>query len=184
MMSMDQDREREGQFLQIFLRNEEDLKCYARALLPSWEAVDDVMQEVSLIVWRKMDQLRDPSEFLPWAKVIVRFECLKARRTVARDRHWFSDEVFELLADHEFDPDEDLLTREREALESCLGKMDKAQRELVLLPYRGHGGVSQLADETGRPANALYKKIRRLREKLTQCVCQQLAGPGLEGGRI
>jgi len=46
-------------------------------------------------------------EFLPWAKVIVRFECLKARRTVARDRHWFSDEVFELLAEEETSPAEE-----------------------------------------------------------------------------
>jgi len=40
---MSESRQKEGQFLQIFLRNENDLKSYARALLPTWAAVDDVM---------------------------------------------------------------------------------------------------------------------------------------------
>tara|TARA_R110002096_G_scaffold4501_19_gene21177 strand:- start:11502 stop:12047 length:546 start_codon:yes stop_codon:yes gene_type:complete len=178
---MEADRQREEQFLQIFLGNEEDLKCYARALLPTWEAVDDVMQEASLVMWRKLDQLRDPSEFLPWAKVIVRFESLKARRTAAKDRHCFSEAVFELLADQETEPTEEQLGKERAALESCLGKMDSAQRELVLLLYRGHGAVAKLASESGKPVNSLYKKIRRLREKLTRCVSEQLRSSTIRG---
>lgn len=56
------------------------------------------MQEASLVMWRKLDQLREESEFLPWAKVIVRFESLKARRTFARNRHQFGDDILELLA--------------------------------------------------------------------------------------
>ena len=181
---MSESRQKEGQFLQIFLRNENDLKSYARALLPTWAAVDDVMQEASLVMWRKPDQLQNDDEFLPWAKVIVRFECLKARRTAARDRHWFSDEVFDLLADSESESGtaDDELLAEREALDGCLGKMDESQRELVLLLYRGHGEVADLAEESGRSVNALCKKIRRLREKLGKCIGEQLLtiSPGKE----
>ncbi|MEM1296066.1 MAG: sigma-70 family RNA polymerase sigma factor [Verrucomicrobiota bacterium] len=181
---MESDRQREEQFLQIFLKNEDDLKGYARALLPTWEAVDDVMQEASLVMWRKMDQLRDPSEFLPWAKVIVRFESLKARRTAAQDRHYFSEAVFELLADEEEELSEEQLGKEREALERCLGKMDSAQRELVLLLYRGHGSVAKLAGESGQSVNSLYKKIRRLREKLSQCVSEELRRSTIQGEAV
>ena len=77
----------EEKFLRVFLQNEDDLRSYCRALLPTWEAVDEAMQEASVVMWRKLGQLRKESEFLPWAKVIVRFESLKARRTFARDRH-------------------------------------------------------------------------------------------------
>ncbi len=132
----------------------------------------------------KPDQLQNDDEFLPWAKVIVRFECLKARRTAARDRHWFSDEVFDLLADSESESGtaDDELLAEREALDGCLGKMDESQRELVLLLYRGHGEVADLAEESGRSVNALCKKIRRLREKLGKCIGEQLLtiSPGKE----
>lgn len=57
------------------------------------------MQEASVVMWRKLGQLESADGFLPWAKVIVRFESLRLRREHARDRHLFSDEVFELLAD-------------------------------------------------------------------------------------
>ncbi|MEM9159973.1 MAG: sigma-70 family RNA polymerase sigma factor [Verrucomicrobiota bacterium] len=166
---------RDEQFFQTFLKHEEDLKVYARSLLPTWEAVDEAMQEASLVIWRKYDQLRRSEEFLHWAKVIVRFECLKARRTHARDRHTFSDDVFDLIAEEEPATDEVSLVREREALETCLGNLEPNQRELVLLPYRGHGSVAQLATQSGRTTNSLYKKIRRIREILTKCVSRRLS---------
>ncbi len=178
---MNNKNDREEQFLQVFVRYEDDLKAYARALVPTWEAVDNVMQEASLVIWRKMDQLGDPSEFVPWAKVIVRYECLKARRTAAMDRHCFSTEVLELLADQDAAYDEDKMALERVALNQCLGGLGAAQKELVLLLYRDHGGVASLAAKSGRTVNSFYKQIRRLRQKLTRCVGRKLADPTFIG---
>ncbi|MFT5128311.1 MAG: RNA polymerase sigma-70 factor (ECF subfamily) [Rhodothermales bacterium] len=161
-------------FLRLFLRNEDGLRGHSRALLPNWDAVSEVMQEASVVMWRKLDQLRNKSEFLPWAKVVVRYEALKARQTVARDRLCFSEDVLELLGAEERDEGE-RLAREREALTGCLRKLDPAQKELVLLPYHGHGAVTELANQSGRTGNSLYKKIGRLRQKLTLCVQRQLA---------
>ena len=171
----------EEKFLRVFLQHEDDLRAYARALMPTWEAVDEVMQEASVIMWRKLDQLQKESEFLPWAKVIVRFESLKARRTFARDLLQFSDEVFELLAASDLRSDAEDLEGERAALSRCLAKLDSRQKELVLLPYRSHGAVLDLANESGRTVNSLYKKIGRLREKLGQCIERQLGSQTLEG---
>ena len=171
----------EEQFLRVFLKSENDLRSYARALLPTWDAVDETMQNASVVMWRKLDQLRDESEFLPWAKVIVRFEALKARRTVARDRHQFGDDVFELLAADDFSDDEAAMENERNAMTGCLGKLDPAQRELILTPYRGHGAILELATQSGRTVNSLYKKIGRLREKLAQCIEHELASTGMKG---
>lgn len=172
---MPDDRTSNELFLKVFLQNEDDLRAYARALLPNWEAVDEVMQEASVVMWRKLDQLQNEDEFLPWAKVIVRFEALRARRTYARDRHQFGDDVFELLAADESAPDQEGLLRERSAMKDCLASFDAAQRELILLPYRGHGSVIELAESSGRTVNSLYKKIGRLREKLAQCIEAKLA---------
>lgn len=49
-------------------------------------------------MWRKLAQLESADGFLPWAKVIVRFEALRLRREHARDRQIFGDAVLELLA--------------------------------------------------------------------------------------
>mgnify|MGYP001801209965 CR=1 FL=1 len=53
--------------LRGFVEHEDILRAYARSLLPLWEAVGEVMQEASVVMWRKLDQLRNESEFLPWA---------------------------------------------------------------------------------------------------------------------
>ncbi|MEM7697262.1 MAG: sigma-70 family RNA polymerase sigma factor [Verrucomicrobiota bacterium] len=161
-------------FLRLFLQYEEDLRAYARSLLPNREFLAEVIQEASVIMWRKLDQLEETDQFLPWAKVIVRYEALKLRQKVARDRLSFSEKVYELLAADDED-DGDPLEQERAAMESCLSQMEPEQRELVLLPYLGHGSVARLAEKSGRTENSLYKKIGRLRTALAKCIGSQLS---------
>ena len=76
----------EGKFLRLFVHHESILRAYARARLPDWEAVDDVIQEASVIMWKKLGQLDNEDGFLPWAKVIVRYEAMAALRVRAKDR--------------------------------------------------------------------------------------------------
>ena len=56
-----------------------------------WNAVDDVMQMVSLVMWRKWHEFDGGSDFMLWARVITRFEVLEAIRSVPR--HLFVDEA-------------------------------------------------------------------------------------------
>jgi RNA polymerase sigma-70 factor (ECF subfamily) len=39
-----------------------------------------------------------------------------------------------------------------------------------LAPYRGEGPIQDIAKLAGKSANALYKQLGRLREKLSDCV--------------
>lgn len=165
----------ESDFLRLFVKSEEALRALARVLLPTWEAVDEVMQEASVVMWKKLGQLESADGFLPWAKVIVRFEALRLRRDHARDRHVFSDAVFELLAVESADVPEARWERERAALRDCLSQLKPPHRELVLAPYAGDGRVTRLAEQSGRSVNSLYKLLGRLREKLLQCVEAKLA---------
>ena len=67
----------EVDFMRMFLKHENALRAFARSLLPDWDAVDDVLQDASVIMWQKLSQLDDEDGFLPWGKVIVRFRCYK-----------------------------------------------------------------------------------------------------------
>lgn len=165
----------EPDFLRLFVKHEEALRAYARVLLPNWDAVQEVMQEASVVMWKKLDQLESAEGFLPWAKVILRFEALRLRRNFARDQHVFSDEVLELLARDAEAVEEDRWERERRALEHCLNQLAAHHRELVLSAYGGSYQVVQLAEATGRTANSLYKQLGRLRTSLARCVKNRLA---------
>ena len=164
--------------MRMFVTHEPELRAFLRTLLPSWESVDDVLQEASVVMWKKLDQLEDEEGFLPWAKVITRFEALHARRTVARDRLVLSEETMELLAEESIEAESGQGDLERKALNLCLQKLSQEHRKLVLLPYRSPGALKNLAEETNRSVNSLYKLLGRLREKLRLCVERELMAEG------
>ncbi len=172
------DGDKEAEFMRLFVAHEPELRAFLRTLLPTWEAVDDVLQEASVVMWKKLDQLEDEDGFLPWAKVIVRFKALQARRTFARDRLVLSEETVALLAEEALELGSDQVGRERKALDTCLQKLSDEHRKLVLLPYREPGGLTELAQRTDRSANSLYKLLGRLREKLRLCVERELIAEG------
>lgn len=161
-------------FEALFESHELAFRVYAKVMLPSWDAVDEVMQSASLVMWNKMEDLDSASGFLPWGKVVVRFTALKYLRNQSRDKLVFDPELIEFLAE---EPEEDLaeeLEGRRVALSQCLEALGKECRELVLSPYQGHGYLTELAAASGRTRNSLYKQIRRIRAKLEQCVHQQV----------
>lgn len=169
------DEPADERFLRLFVTHEAALRAYARALVPTWDAVDEVIQEASLVIWRKLDQLETPEGFLPWAKVIVRFEALRARRNFARDRLVFSEELMTKLAESSHEPEADDLILEKAALQRCLCKLSPTNQELLLAPYGGSGKIKELAGQSPRTVNSFYKLLGRLRAKLQHCVERELA---------
>lgn len=83
----------EENFVQLFAANERHLRAFVRPTGLDWTAVDDVVQTISLVMWRKWDTFDPVTDFMRWARVIARFEVLKFRRTMARDRHVFTDDL-------------------------------------------------------------------------------------------
>ena len=164
----------EADFMRLLLRHENALRAFARSLLPSWDAVDDVLQDASLIMWQKLAQLEEEDGFLPWGKVIVRFHCLRYHEKQRKRGAVFSEELITMLADEAERIGKAEHDARRRALETCLQKLSEPQRELVLAPYLHHGRITELANLGGMSANALYKKLGRLRERLRQCVRERL----------
>lgn len=176
-------KDNDGLFLRLFVRHEQALRAYARVIVPTWDAVDEVIQEASVVMWRKLDQLDSHENFLPWAKVIVRFEALRARRNFARDRLVFSEELLSMLADEVAETQEEELEREKAGLMRCLKKLTPAYQELLLAPYTGSGRVKELAEQSGRSINSLYKLLGRLRAKLQGCIEHELSVAARQTGR-
>jgi hypothetical protein len=54
----------QSDFVRLLMRNEPALRAYSRSLLPDWHLVDEVIQEASVTMWEKFDQLRDEAGFL------------------------------------------------------------------------------------------------------------------------
>ncbi len=164
-------------FIKLYTKNEARLRNFVRSMVPTWESVDEVMQEASLVMWRKFDQFDPETEFLKWSQVVCRFEALKCRRRKARDRHVFSEDLLEMLATEIEEEEEELFVREKQALRLCLQKVKEPHRELLLASYAKGAKIKEVAEASGKSPTSVYKLLNRVREKLHDCITTQLQVP-------
>lgn len=161
-------------FTRLFLLNERKVRAFLRVLMVSDEGVDDVLQEVALVAWRKFSELNDGEDFGLWVCVVARYEVLKWRRKHARDRLVFSEDTLKLLSTDEL-ANVERREQEHDALDRCLQKLSMPERALVMSVHTPGSSVARIAEETGRKAKSLYRQVSRLRLALLDCVKTRLA---------
>ena len=66
-------------------------------------------------------------------------------------------------------------TIRREALEVCLGKLPRAQRQLILQAHGPGARLNEIAAQAGRSEQAFYKTMQRLRASLLDCITRTIA---------
>jgi RNA polymerase sigma-70 factor (ECF subfamily) len=162
--------------VQLFARNERHLRAFVRSMGLDWNAVDDVVQTVSLVMWRKWQEFDPSTDFMRWGRVIARFEVLKFRRTMARDRHVFTGDLMDLLADASEEQEFHLSSDQyRSALGECLDQLPEKSRSLISAAYQGDRTIREIAESMGKSATALYKTLDRIRKGLQVCIENRLA---------
>lgn len=166
------------QFLRLYVSQEEALLGFVRTLVPSREDAREVMQEVAVVLWQRLGDLDDLANFRPWAFGVARFKAMAWLRDRNRDRLVFDEDVLELLAD-EVTEHADVYEAERRALESCVEKLDPAQRKLLDAAYAPGARIDALAAAAGRSPMSFYKALHRIRLALMNCTHRMLAQEGL-----
>jgi len=164
----DFDSVKHDSFLRLYASHEPALRGFVRSLVPTRSDASDIMQEVAITLWKKFGELDDPGNFRPWAFGVARYEVLTWRRDMARDKHLFSADLSNLLAD-EAETRSDQSEDQRRALEFCLKKLPEERESLMRRAYDGETRIDSLAAEMNRTAMSLYKVLHRLRMKLVTC---------------
>lgn len=161
--------ERYHNFSKLFTKHEGPLRVFVLSLLRSLDDVDEVMQEVGVVAWTKFDHFDPNTNFMAWIVTIARFEVMGFRKKKARDRLVFSDEVINLLA-QDTEEQSSLRAEQRQALSTCLQKLPDAQRQLILHASMPGRTMKQIAEDAGLSANAVYKRVDRIKAVLFHCV--------------
>lgn len=174
---MDDSADNHEAFLELLLRHEPMVRAAIRAVVRRAEDVDEIMQAVSLVAWRKFDSLTDYEGFGSWACVIARYEVLKFQRGRARDRFVLDEVLVEQILE-EAVSDGDARRKRLSLLERCLEKLPEARRKLLLQAYSPGCTTRALAEQLGKSEDALYQLLRRLRMELKQCVEYGLSNEG------
>lgn len=174
----DSDPSRHDSFLRLYVQNEEALRGFVRSLVPTLDDAREVMQEVAVVLWKKFDKISSTDDFRPWAFGVARLEALQYLRKKGRDRHVFSDQALDFLA-AKAESNADNWEDERKALEACLNKLPKEQRDLVEQAYAPATRIDELAESMGRTAMSLYKALHRIRTALISCTDDEMKQQGV-----
>ena len=108
------------------------LRPYAMLMLRDADAADDVLQDVLLVIYRKLATLREPRAFATWARRIASREIFRALRGL-RAHQQLHDELPPDLPDNSDPPNppDDLLQR----LPGLLERVSPASRAVLALHY-------------------------------------------------
>jgi RNA polymerase sigma-70 factor (ECF subfamily) len=164
-------------FLGLLLRHEGQVRAAIRAVVHRSEDVDDVMQAVSVVAWRKFETLTEPSGFGRWICMIARLEVLKFQRSRARDRFVLDESLVERIMEEGETENAERAQRLR-LLESCLRRLPESRRHLMLQAYTPGCTTRAMAERFGRSEDSLYQLLRRLRLELRACMVRSLSEEG------
>lgn len=168
------DSERMAQFVELYSEHYPRLQYYVMALLPTANDAADVLQEASLVLWKKFDSFEIGTNFFAWACAIARYQTMKYYDRNKRSARLFDTSTLEKLSTDAMAA-ADSQSTPLEVLESCLSHLPDSDRQLIRRRYEPKITVNQIAEEIGLTANLVSKSLGRIRRALLRCVERKLA---------
>ena len=155
----------------LFVRHENSIRAFVRALQPSLADADDVMQETFLTISRKASSFEPGTNFVAWACGIARLKVLENFRQKKR-ANVLSEAAISALAEDAPSPES---LREREdALEGCLEKLAPKVRDLLWRRYSRRQSSDEMAEAAGMTSNAVRVALSKARVALRDCISSQI----------
>ena len=149
------------------------VRIYIASAVGQSHLIDDIVQEVATIVTEKFEDYDPAFEFSRWALGIARNRVSKSIRTKMRDRHVFSSEMIDELADivAELQPEAEA---RKAALRDCLEGLKGRTRRIIEMRYQWGREVQKIAEELGMSRVAASAVLMRGRRALGDCIESRL----------
>ena len=164
--------------MRLLMANERRIFAYVLTLLPNVADAEDVLQETSIVLWRKFPEYQPGSDFTSWAYRIAHNLVRNSRAKQHRCRVKFDEELLAAVAaDAEYMCEE--LDLGRSVLVECINELPPGDRELLTLRYDAGATIKSVAAAVGRSAEGMYKAMRRIHDVLHDCVCRRLKSEGI-----
>lgn len=156
-------------FVAHFVRHQSSIYSFISTIVPNSMDVDEIMQDASLVMWKKFSQYSEGTNFRNWAFQVAKFTAMNHIRKVKRDRHVFTTQLVELLASDMETHGTELEAR-RSAFRLCVTKLKENDRDLLAGCYSENQSIKQFASRLDRTPNSVYKQLNRIRRDLLTCI--------------
>ena len=153
-------------FTRLLVSNQRRIYGFIFTLVHDHSTTDDVLQEVTTLLWEKFETFEIGTDFGAWSMRVARFKVLEWRRGQQRLPLPIEDELLHELAGKAETAQLDGDLGRQEALEHCLGKLGERDRSLLDERYQQRTPVSRMAELRNRTRDAVYKILARIHRDL------------------
>ena len=167
------DGEQHARFVALLCQSYRSLYSFAISLGADVHQADDLMQEVSILLWEHFEEFDLQTSFVRWGRTFVRNAFRNHCRSFWKKRFVFSPDVIKQLAQTQYEAEE-LLELRLSLLRRCLRLLPRADRNLVKSYYGQRTTASGIARKAGRTPAAIRKALSRIRMKLSACIDRQM----------
>ena len=165
--------------LRLFSQHQRWLFGYLMSLLGNANDAEDVMQEVSVVMWQQHHKFEVGTNFVSWLSVIAYHQVQRFWREKKKRKKFFTGKTAEQLA-VTITEEYEYLEARRRALGECVERLADSDRQLVSRCYGERSmTMKSVARELQRPEGTVYKAMGRIRKALLQCINRKLSAEGI-----
>ena len=171
----------QSRFEELWSENESVIRRYVWSLRPGSCAIEDILQETSIALWRKFDAYDTTRPFAAWGCRFALLQVLKHRQRCLRDRLVFDYEdgqIERTIADHR--PNDDMVRARQDALKKALMLLDESQRQLIHCRYDSKETIQSMAKRRATSVHRLYHTLDSVRATLKNSIDKVMISEGWE----
>lgn len=152
----------------LYVRYQESCIATAFRLLRSHEEAEELVQDVFIHAFTRLDQLRVPEAFGGWLRQIVRRMALN-RVTRRKAVYGVEQEMLEMLRTSDVTPlDEVLGGEQRDQVQAGLGKLGKLDRQTLEAFYMGGQSLIEMSVDFAAPVGTIKRRLHVARKRLAR----------------
>lgn len=164
---------------EILVREHSDmLMSYARSLMQSTAAAEDLFQQTMLVAWKRLSDFDRTRPFGPWLRGIAQNVAFETRRKNSRSVYTTDPAVLSEL-DQRFEAvnkmEGDTFISRASRISQCIEQLPEHMQEPINLLYVRGMLITSIAASLSASEEAIKKRIQRARQLLADCIVKQEA---------
>jgi len=173
----------QDQILRLLARETRMIQAFIRAMVCDFHLAEDILQEVFVVALQRRDQFVEGTNFSAWVREIARRVSLAKIRKSGKGDLALTTEVLDAIEDS-FEVAPERWELERRALGACVEGLPEESRKILALRYIQEAPITQIASLVRRSTDGVKGVLKRLRQRLADCVSARLKESDFSGGTI
>lgn len=165
-------------FVRLFSISQHRILGFVHTFVPNLAEAEDILQETSVVLWKKWPDFEKDRDFVKWACGIARLEVFRMLRQRKANGLYLNQAVLNQIADVAMAEicDTRRLEDNASALNLCIQELQESDREVLKLKYYANLTIQQIAKKCSRPKSTIHDLLGKIRSKLLRCVKRRIEG--------